>query len=54
MQNQHDTQDEDTSFAPICGPLEASREPVWITAVVVVAIMFVVGLSLLRLAGLVP
>jgi len=63
MQNDHDTNlgwwtdkperaERNTSFSPIHGPLKEKSEPVWVRASVVVTIMFVFGVSLLRLFGL--
>ncbi|MDM0044266.1 hypothetical protein QTH91_07225 [Variovorax dokdonensis] len=47
-------EDRGTSFAPLSTPRKAPDEPVWIKAAVILTIMFVFGISVLRLLHLIP
>ncbi|MBB3176650.1 hypothetical protein [Variovorax sp. Sphag1AA] len=54
MQDEQDTpRDRSSSFVPIHSAPPASEERVWLKAAVILTVMFVFGLSLLRLAGLI-
>lgn len=64
MQNDYDTNmgwwtdkperaDRNTFFSPMHSALKEKPEPVWVKVSVIVTIMFVFGVSLLRLFGLI-
>jgi hypothetical protein len=47
-------EDRGTSVAPLHIPRKEKDEPVWIKSAVILTIMFVFGVSLLRLFNLIP